>query len=583
MLGGFMKKLNLLFFLSLILTFSCTKKKEKLELNLYLIEVVPNIDPHLITDRTSIKVSKNIYEGLYSYHYLKRPLELEPLLADGMPIISNDGLTYTIKIKKNVFFNDNPCFKNGKGRELKASDFIYSFKRFLSFQETKRMLFLVVLTNYVKGVKEFIEVIDKSNLEIEGIKAIDDYTLEFNLIKESIFFPEVLTRANAYVIPFEAVEYYKDKFNSNPVGTGPFYLAQYDPKNKIVLNKNQNYNHYRYPKEGTQEDIEAGLLVDAGAKLPFVDQVNIFVLPEEQPRWLNFIRGNLDIVEPDKDSYFNAFPLGELASDLKAKGIKVHKSNVLDVWFYAFNFQNPIIKNNKKLRQAMYLAYDIRKHNTLFYNNNAIIAHDLIPPGLLGYDPKFSNPYHDFNIEKARALLKEAGFPKGKGLPKFKFLIRETIASRQMGEFFAKSMAQIGIDIELVPLNFKDLLNTVYKTRDFDLASLRWRADLAFAEDFLRLLSTSAYPPGPNHSMYSNPKYDEIYEKLINTKTSKEEKLELMNKIREIYIEDSPLLLLIFPVNIMLSHNYVENFKLSPIFEDSEYKFIKINTKLKYQ
>jgi len=578
-----MNKIKVLVFFAFTTLFSCTKKEKELELNLYLIEIVPNIDPHLITDRTSIKISKNIYEGLYSYHYLKRPLEIEPLLADGMPIVSNNGLTYTIKIKKNVYFNDNPCFKDGKGRELKASDFIYSFKRFLSFEETKRMLFSVILNNYIKGVKEFIEASDKSNIDIEGIKAIDDYTLEFNLIKESIFFPEVLTRANAYVIAHEAVEYYKDKFNTNPVGTGPFYLAHYEPKSKVVLKKNPNYNHYKYPKEGTKEDIESGLLVDAGAKLPFVDKVNIFVLPEEQPRWLNFIRGNIDIVEPDKDSYFNAFPLGELSSELKARGVRVHKSNVLDVWFYAFNFQNSIIKNSKKLRQAMSLAYDIRKHNTLFYNNNAIIAHDLIPPGLFGYDPKFSNPYHEYNLDKARSLLKEAGYPNGKGLPKLKFLIRETIASKQMGEFFAKSMAQIGIEIELVHLNFKELLNTVYKTREFDLASLRWRADLAFAEDFLRLLSTSAYPPGPNHSMFSNKNYDEIYEKLISIKENNNDKQELINKIREIYIDECPLLLLIFPLNIMLSQNYIENFKLSPIFEDSEYKFIKINPKLKSQ
>lgn len=573
-----MKKLLLIIFC--ISLSSCTKKPKIVELNLYLSEVVPNLDPHVLTDRTSLKIVKNIYEGLYSYHYLKRPLEIEPVLADGMPEISSDGLTYTIKLKKGVYFTDNPCFKNSKGRELVANDFIYSIKRFLLMPNTKGKILSVVFSDVVDGVKEFIDSSNESS-DIKGIKQINNYTLEFKLIKKSSFFPSVLTRPNAFIIPKEAVDFYKDKLSSNPVGTGPFTLELWEPKTKAVLKKNPNYNHYKYPNEGTKEDIDAGLLKDAGKKLPFVDKVNLYILPEEQPRWLNFVRENIDIVEPDKDSYFNAFPLGELSNDLKTRGIKVVKSSVLDLSYYAFNLEKSILKNNKKLRQAMYLAYNVQKHNSLFYNNNAIIAHGLIPPGLFGYDASFTNPYHDYNVQKAKKLLAEAGYPEGKGLPKFKFLIRETIASRQMGEFFAKSMSRIGIKVELVGLNFRDLLNEVYNSRNFDIASLRWRADIAFAEDYLRLLSTSALPPGPNHSTYSNPKYDDLYKKITEQGTVNGEKLKLIEDIRKIYIEDCPLLLLIFPVNLMLTQNYIENFKLSPILEDSEYKFIKINTKVK--
>lgn len=561
---------------------SCSNNKKESELNVYLQEVVPGIDPTFTTDRTSNKVISNIYEGLYSYDYLKRPLVLEPVVADSLPIISNDGLNYLIKLKKGVHFTNNPCFENSIGREVVANDFIYSIKRFLSTKKTEGMLLAQVLKETVVGAKEFIESKDpdKINKEIKGLIAKDIYTIEINLIKTSVFFPDVLTRPNASIIAKEAVDYYKDKFSIHPVGTGPFILETIDSGVKIVLKKNQNYKHYKYPSSGSTEDTNNGLLTDAGKDLPLVDKINLYILPEDQPRWLNFVKGNIDIALPDKDSYYNAFPMGEISKDLAVKGVKVYESKVFDVWFYAFNMEKTILGKNKYLRQAITLAYDTRQHNTLFYNNKAILAHDLIPPGLFAYDDSYTNPYTLYNLEKAKELLAKAGYPDGKGLPKFRFLIRETIAARQMGEYFAKSMSKIGINIELIGLNFRDLLKKVYETRDFDIASLRWRADVPFAEDFLRLLYSKSFPNGPNHSRYSNKEYDALYEKLVSMSNS-ENKLTYFKKIREIYTEDCPLILLLYPTNTYLTQNYVENFKTNPIFEDTEYKFLKINEKLK--
>ncbi|MCX6112416.1 MAG: ABC transporter substrate-binding protein, partial [Proteobacteria bacterium] len=582
----FNKRLFLFVLISSIISLSsCSKnnKDEENTLNVYSAEVVPGVDPITISDRYSHAVARQIYEGLYEYHYLKYPFTISPVLADGLPEVSKDGLTYTIKLKHGVFFADDPCFKDnkGKGRELVAQDFIYSIKRGLASTLTQSIFFYSILSDIVVGADDYRKISQNKksfnfNKDIPGIIAVDKYTIQFKLKKTSAYFPGMLTRPNGFIVPKEAVEYYGEEFKNHPVGSGAFKITEWEKDSKIVFVKNPNYKHGFYPTEGEPGDAERGLLKDAGDTLPFLNKINMHILVEEQPRWLNFNRGLLDIVVPDKDSYYDAFPTGgELARNLADKGIKVTKRQKLEIIYYSFNMNNKTVGKNKYLRQAISLAYDGQKHNALFYNNQAFVSNWILPPNIFGFDPSYKNPYRQYNIAKARELMKKAGYPDGKGLPPLTMLITDSIAAKQIGEFFSKSVSELGVKINLQPRNFGLLLKELQDGRNFQIVSLQWRADLPCAEDFLRIFYSKAFAPGPNDSHFQNAEYDKLFEKASEMKEGPE-KLKILNRMRDIAVEEAAVIPLVNPALITLAQPYVENYKPHILVGDV-FKYVKID------
>ena len=572
--------------LTALLFSSCTGTNgNKNTLNVYSAEVVSGVDPITIVDRHSHTVARQVYEGLYEYHYLEYPYTIAPVLAEGLPKISPNGLTYTVKMKRGVFFADDPCFKKskGKGRELTAHDFVYSIKRGLASPFTQSIFFYSILADVIEGVGAYRKAsLNKKSFnfhnEISGIKALDKYTLHLKLKKTSAYFPDVLTRPNGFVVPREAVEYYGSEFKYNPVGSGAFLVKEWEKDSLIVFVKNPAYKHGFYPSKGEPGDAEKGLLKDVGKALPFLNKINMYILAEEQPRWLNFNKGLIDIVVPDKDSYYDAFPTGgELSITLKEKGIKVIKRPRLEVIYYSFNMDDKIIGKNKYLRQAISMAYNGQKHNALFYNNQAVVANWILPPNIFGFDPSYKNPYRQYNVTKAKALLKKAGYPNGNGLPPFTMLITDSIAAKQIGEFFSKSMNEIGIKIKLQSRNFGLLLKELSEDRNYQLVALQWRADLPFAEDFLRLFYSKAFAPGPNDSHFSNAEYDRLFVKATEIKESPE-KLKILNRMRDIAVEETALIPLINPTTITLAQPYVENYK-PHILVGNMFKYVRIDNK----
>jgi len=550
----------------LIFIASCSNdQKGKNILNVYSQEVITTVDPIEISDRHSHAVAKQVYEGLYEFHYLKPGFELYPALAESLPEITNK-LTYTIKLKKGVLFADDPCFKKtgGKGREFTAQDFIYSIKRLLSSEKSK--------TSFVASI--ILEV-------VKDFKALDDYTVQFKLKRPSAYFPTILIRPGLFVVAKEAVDYYGKDFRYHPVGTGAFKIEQWEKNSKVVFVRNQNYHHGFYPKEGGPEDDKNGMLKDAGEPLPFLNKIVRYILVEEKPRWLKFNKGDVDIVALDKDSYYDAFPTsGVLSKDLQDKGINVIKMQRLETTYYIFNMEDKLIGSNKYLRQAISLAYDGQKHNALFYNNQAFVANWVLPPGIFGFDPSYKNPYRQYNanLKEAKRLLAKAGYPNGKGLPTIKLLITDSVAAKQMGELFAKSMADIGIKAELVSMNFSLELQELEKTkRRFHIASLQWKADLPFAEDFLRIFYSKAFTPGPNDSHFKNSEYDLLFDKASQMGPGPE-KMKILNRMRDIAVEECSIIPVINPVSMILTQPYVHNYRSHVIVGD-DYKYVRVDHK----
>ena len=357
---------------------------------------IKGMDPIYANDKYSGNAVARIYEGLLGYHYLKRPFVLEPVLAAAMPIIGDGGLTYTFKLRKGVIFHDSPCFPGGKGREMVAKDVVYSFKR--TAAESNALGWWVV-DGKLAGLNQFRKLVAQGKATIdtpvEGIAALDDYTVRFKLTKPFPQFLYALAMPFFYIVPREAVEHFGQEFINHPVGTGPFSLPEFRRTNRVVFSKNPTFRTKLYPSEGMPEDRRAGLLADAGKPLPLVDELVVHINVEPQPRWLSFQAGKLDFLSIPKDNFDTVItPSRNLTPEMLKKGVKLSISQALDLAYTAFQHANKLFAN-LGLRRAMSLAYDPHLSNTLFYSGTALPAQSIIPPGIPGFVQGLKTPGWD--------------------------------------------------------------------------------------------------------------------------------------------------------------------------------------------
>ncbi|MEX1098846.1 MAG: ABC transporter substrate-binding protein [Bacteriovoracaceae bacterium] len=350
--------------LSVLIVSSCSKERnfdEKI-LNLTVESKVKGMDPINTGDTYSSNEVARVYEGLLQYHYLKRPYQLIPNLAQAMPEVSKDELTYTFKLKKGVLFHDNKAFKEGKGREMTANDVVYSIKRLADPKNNAIGWWL--LDGKVAGLNEWRAKHKDSaktdyDEDVEGLKALDKHTVQFKLSEKFPQFLYSLAMSYTMVVPKEAVELYGNEFLNNPVGTGPFMTGTFTQSNKIVYTKNPNYRKETYPSEGAPGDKEKGLLKDAGKTLPLVEKIVVNIQEESQPRWLSFEKGRTDYLGIPKDNFESVVTPDKGVTDAYAKkGIELEITPDLDITYIAFNHEDPLFKDNVKLKRAKKRAID---------------------------------------------------------------------------------------------------------------------------------------------------------------------------------------------------------------------------------
>jgi len=565
----------------------CTSKSKNEPpgtLHLASIAKIKGLDPAFADDLYSgLEVQKG-YDSLYQYHYLKRPFQLIPNLAESMPEMSADRKTLTIKLKKGVVFHDDPCFKEsgGKGREFIAEDVVYTYKRLADpkINSTGWWIF----DEKIVGLNEWREAASKAGkadyaAAVEGLKAVDPYTIQIKLTKKSEQFIYFLAMTFASIVPREAVAFYDKEFLNHVVGTGPFRLEEFHGSSKIVWVRNPTYRKDLYPSEGEPGDKEAGLLEDAGKQLPFADKLVMTIYEESQPLWLNFMKGNLDFVAIPKDNFGVAVtPSKELAPEFVQKGIKLQKTPMLDITHYSFNMHDPLMGKNKYLRQAMSLAYDSGPLIELFYNGRAVAAQGPIPPGLAGYDKDFKNPHRQFNLAKAKELMAKAGYPDGKGLPPIEYVTQSDSTNRQMTEYAQKSFGAIGVTLKVNTYSWPEFQASV-KNKKGQLWSFAWGADYPDAENFLQLFYSKNVSPGPNDANYANPEYDKLYEKALTLPDSAE-RTAIYKKMVSLLSEDCPWIFGVHRLRYDLNHPWLKNYKYHDV-EHSRHKYLRVDPALK--
>jgi len=551
-------KFTVLISISAILFAGCRVDPNRDPNELVIHSILPakigTLDPGNIRTFYELIVAGQIFEPLYGYHYLNRPYEVVPLLADGMPQVSDDMLTYTIKIKKGVYFHDDPCFQAGYGRELRASDFIYSCKRIANIKYLSKNWW--IFEDRIVGLDEFREYTKTCQSEedvdysrpVEGLQAPDNYTLVIKLKKP---WPQLI-----YVLAFkatavakEAVDYYGQDITSHPVGTGPFMLRTWHRSSYIDLVRNPNFRKDYYPAEGQEQDAEKDLLDDTGKRLPFVDRVIFRIIEENQPRWFLFLRGQIDNIIIPKDNF------GQAIRNIHLKRFRDPATS-----YIGFNMEDQILGANKPLREAISYALDRAKYIELFWNNRDEVAHGFIPPIMKSYNPDIKKIGQKYDSEKAGQLVKQAQRICGGTLPTLTLSTyqRDTMG-RQIGQFWQRCLKDVGLDVEVEYLDLATFLKDI-RTKSAQMFYLGWMGGYPDADNFLQLFYGKNVSPGVNCFNYVNLEFDKLYEK-ASSMPDCPERTELYRQAEKVVIRDCPAAFINHPVAYMLHHDWLGNYK----------------------
>ncbi len=563
----------------LVLVTACTKNSNKSDtIEISLSGEISTLDPSACYDTICYIPVAQVYETLYEFDYLKRPYSLRPLLAEALPQVSPDGLTYTFKIKKDIPYHSSEFIP--KNRVVKSQDFINQIKR-LAFMGTNSRGFWL-FDGKVKGLNEWRNKV-QSDLDlffstpVDGLSAPDDQTLVIKLISPSPQLLYALAMNFTSPIPEEAIRPANNDFSMKEVGTGAYYVTNYNSTQGADLKKFENYKSSTYPTEGDRFANEQGFLKDAGAKLPFMDNVRLVVIKEAQTDWLNFLKKKIDMINLTKDHYHVALtPEGKLKPEIIKDQIELQASPTLIYWWIAFNLKDPIVGKNLNLRKAIAHGVNIDKYIELFTYNVAQKANSIYPPGIPGYNPSASLPYkYDLNL--AKEYMKLAGYPGGKGLPPLKYDIRGSdTRRRQMGEYIQQELRQLGITVEIQINTFPAFLEKA-RTGQLQFWQGGWVLDYPDAENVLQLLSSQNLPPGQNYFNFENAEYDKLFKEAREIEDGKK-KFQLMARMENLVNGELPWIMQYYSRNYILSHKYLKNFMYSDIIYNN-IKYLKVEGK----
>lgn len=544
----------------------------------YFIAAETGFDPVATNDLYSAGIDDSIFETLYTYDYLARPFKLIPQTATSLPQISEDGLTYTIHIKPNIFFADDPVFK-GKKRELTSYDYAYSFKRIIdpNLRSPNSDLF----DGKLVGTDELIEKAKQTGAlnyhqPIEGIQTPDKYTLILKLKEKDYNLPMILAHTPTAAMAKEVVDTYKDAQGfvlSHPVGTGPYYLSKWIRGSRIVLKANPNYRGFIWNFKSDDPDDKKIIADMTGKKMPQIGIVDIQIIPESQSQWLAFRQKRLDWFDVTPSLSPKILENGKLKSEYIEQGITLNTSPDLSGYYTFWNMQDPIVgglsKEKIALRRAMSMAFSHDRYLSIVNNNTGLPLYSIIPTNVVGYDENFktSRPY---NIQAANLLLDKYQYRIGKDgyrtLPNGKPLViyystpvsNSSIAST---EFWQRSLEKIHIRLIVKSMQFPEYLKA-QKQCSVQMGLQGWIADYPDGDNFLQLFYGKNIHVS-NFNCVSIPQFNALYKKSKSLPADPERQalfLEMM-RLLEVYASVLPIYT---PNKNFVIQPYVQGFKNHP-------------------
>lgn len=575
--------------------------------------------PKKLDPATSYSMNEHIYTGavygtLLEYHFLKRPLELQPSLATALPEVVDlgDGRTrYRFALRPDLFFHDDPCFElAGPGmrtRPITMADVAFELAR---IADPKVGSPVTDPFSHIEGFREFSErlsarreadaafaarPVNEQYAEvgpIAGVATPSSHVLEITLAKP---YPQILywfAMQFTSPVPWEAIEYYdgqagRDRFDDHPVGSGPFQITRYDKRAIIVLERSASWHGARhpewkapgtvYPSEGEPGDREEGLLDDAGRALPMIDRIEVRREKESISRFTKFMQGYYDTSTVSVDNFDTVIRNDALSPEMAERGIRLEKEVAPVISYVAFNMNDPLVgrggtqaeqARNRRLRQAMSLVIDSQEFLRIFLNGRGLAAQSPIPPNIYGYEADYRNPFRTPDLERAKALMVEAGYPGGID-PKTGDALKITLDSANTTtqgmiqlQFFTNAWKKLGLDVRIDATNYNQfqekLRNGAHQIFDFG-----WGADYPDPENFLFLFSSKMGNDafgGPNAANFADDRFDALFDRM-KIEPNGPRRMEHIRAMRTILEQERPWIELYFPENYALLHGWVSNVK----------------------
>jgi ABC-type transport system substrate-binding protein len=548
-----------------------------------------NFDPAATSDLYSNSIIEEILEPPLTYDWLARPAKLKPLTAEALPEITDGGRTYTVKIRKGIYFDDDPAF-GGRKRELTAKDYEFAFKRLIDPRLHSPNAWLI---EGIVGVKQAEESASREgrfdyDAPIAGIEVLDRYTIRFRLAKPDYTFVYILAMCTVGAQAREVVERYADDIGAHPVGTGPFRLAEWRRSSKIVLERNPNFREEYFEAEPPADDPLAQQLYAEmkGKRLPCVDRVEVSIIEESQPRWLAFLGGEIDWINLPYEFQSMGLPNGELAPWLAKRGVRYMPSLDASVTYLYFNMKDATLggyaPEKVALRRAISLAYDTQEEISLIRSGTAIEAQMLVAPGVVGYDPTF-NLGDTYDPARAKALLDMYGYvdrdgdgwrdmPDGSPLV-FRYAATPTQLDRQFTELWKKDMDAVGIRMKAEVAKWPDLRKKS-KAGLLQTWALGWNADYPDAMNFYQLL----YGPNcaiSNDGCFQLAEFDALYEEASRMKPGPGRD-RLFRKMDRLVAAYAPLKLGTYRKRDQLVQPWILGWRKHPILHEG-YKYVDID------
>lgn len=545
---------------------------------------IETLDPQQITDTPSSEIADAIFEGLYEWDYLSETARLSPLLAVALPEITEDGKTWTIRIRPGIQFGPDPAFA-GKSRELTADDVVFSLKRFLDPSLRRGGSRLV--TDLIVGARAIVDAAKATGgkfdyeREMPGLRALDRHTLQLQLTEANYTNIELFLtgRIGSRVV----IEAAGRDLRTRAVGTGAYRLKEWKVGSRIVLEANPEYRQLRFPS--SDDPARAAMIRQMqGKAMPQIGRIEISVMEEDVTRLLEFEAGKLDYVVLRGEIASRLLDQGQVKPEYARRGIT--RQAFIEPYLFALylNMDDPVVggmsNQHVALRRAMALAFDAHSLVRVVYAGQAVAANQLLPPGVAGHDPA-RPPRPAADPAAANALLDRTGYDKRDpdgyrrapdGTPlTLAVSLRSGGVSREVQTQWQHDMDAIGLRMTYRITPFQDLI------KDF----LAGKYQVLFggyggSPSGYGVLSQldSRQPSNPNISRFKLPEYDRLLDLFAQSRGAAE-RIAAARRMNEIAWTYAPEIPTIFRIESDFLQPWVQGF--SPPRFQTYWKYLDID------
>ena len=561
------------------------------ELRTVFIATETGFDPAVTRDIYSNAIIEAVFDRLYGYDYLASPAKIVPEAAASLPEVSADGMSYTIRLKQHILFADDPAF-HGKARELTVNDFVYSFKRLMDPRIASPHQWL--LEGKIVGLDALAEQAKKSgkfdyDAKLPGFEVIDRYTLRLHLTRPDYNLPMILAYTAASAVAREVIEQYQDlqgQVMANPVGTGPYQLAEWVRGAKIVLAASKTYReeYWHFSGNGTAADRKIIAAME-NKRIPQINRIVINIIVEAQSRLLAFQQDEIDLFELTSGLSPQVIRNNRLKPELAAKGMQLSHVIQPELVTQYWNMRDPVVggltKEKIALRRAIAMAYDVEEEIHVIAHDQAVALQYPIPPGVVGHDPDYVSSIQ-YDLSAANALLDRFGYRLGadgfRRLPNGAPLtITYTSTPDSSGyvqaEFWKKTYDKLKIRMKSDFRPFAEILKAE-KNCQLTQRNAPWLADYPDADNFMQLFySKNIYMN--NNGCVAIPAYDRLYEQSqkLPAGAARDRLYHKMARIMEVY---SAQRITAVPYTNYLLQARVIGYKKHPIMH-TEWRYLDID------